>query len=106
MERAGGQSPGVVPRDLLSIAIPNNYSSDDDPGREPLTHWRGHANLLYSNWINYSIYETTPYDIMQIPEGGTPPPQEWKDILYFTQRDDADAMSGKRSAHGLFQSPG
>ena len=55
----------------LPIAIPQNYYPDDDPHQDPVVHWRGHANLLYSNWLNYTIYETTPYDIMQIPEGRT-----------------------------------
>jgi homoserine O-succinyltransferase/O-acetyltransferase len=58
----------------LPIAIPKYYFPNDDPTREPLIRWRGHANLLYSNWLNYTIYETTPYNIMQIPEGGTPSP--------------------------------
>jgi homoserine O-succinyltransferase len=58
----------------LPIAVPKNYFPGDDPTREPLTRWRGHANLLYANWLNYTIYETTPYNIMQIPEGGTPSP--------------------------------
>jgi len=55
----------------LPIAVPQNYYPGDDPRQEPIVHWRGHANLLYSNWLNYTIYETTPYDIMQIPEGRT-----------------------------------
>jgi homoserine O-succinyltransferase len=55
----------------LPIEIPQNYYPDDDPHQDPVVHWRGHANLLYSNWLNYTIYETTPYDIMQIPEGRT-----------------------------------
>lgn len=57
-------------RDLsrdLPIAIPRNYFPDDDPGREPLVRWRGHANLLYSNWLNYYVYQQTPYDLAEIP---------------------------------------
>jgi homoserine O-succinyltransferase len=56
-------------RDLarkLPIAIPGNYFPDDDPGREPLVRWRGHANLLYSNWLNYYVYQQTPYDLAEI----------------------------------------
>ena len=38
---------------------------------EPVVRWRGHANLLYANWLNYHVYQLTPYDIGQIPEGDT-----------------------------------
>ena len=48
------------------IEIPKNYFPDDDPEREPLVTWRSHANLLYSNWLNYFVYQTTPYDINEI----------------------------------------
>ena len=48
------------------IEIPKNYFPDDDPEREPLVTWRSHANLLYSNWLNYFVYQTTPYDINKI----------------------------------------
>ncbi len=55
----------------LPINIPKNYFPDDDPSREPVVRWRGHANLLYSNWLNYYVYQLTPYDINQIPQGTT-----------------------------------
>ncbi len=48
------------------IEIPKNYFPDDDPSREPMVTWRSHANLLYSNWLNYFVYQTTPYDITEI----------------------------------------
>ena len=48
------------------IQIPKNYYPDDDPDRAPIVSWRSHANLLYSNWLNYFVYQTTPYDISQI----------------------------------------
>ena len=48
------------------IEIPKNYFPHDDPTREPLVTWRSHANLLYSNWLNYFVYQTTPYDITEI----------------------------------------
>ncbi|MBQ1262289.1 MAG: homoserine O-succinyltransferase [Clostridia bacterium] len=48
------------------IEIPKNYFPDDDPEREPLVTWRSSANLLYSNWLNYFVYQTTPYDLSEI----------------------------------------
>ena len=56
-------------RDLgqgLMTSVPKNYFPEDDPTREPIVRWRGHANLLFSNWLNYFVYQTTPYDIMTI----------------------------------------
>ncbi len=50
----------------LPIHVPENYFPDDDDTREPVVRWRGHANLLFSNWLNYFVYQTTPYDIMTI----------------------------------------
>ncbi|MCL2469063.1 MAG: homoserine O-succinyltransferase [Alphaproteobacteria bacterium] len=47
-------------------AVPYNYFPDDDPKKTPLATWRAHANLLFSNWLNYHVYQTTPYDISQI----------------------------------------
>ncbi len=48
------------------IELPKNYFRNDDPANPPLVTWRAHANLLYSNWLNYFVYQTTPYDINQI----------------------------------------
>ena len=48
------------------IEIPKNYYPDDDPTKDPLVCWRSHANLLYSNWLNYFVYQTTPYDIEKV----------------------------------------
>lgn len=48
------------------IEIPKNYFPDNDPKRRPVVTWRAHANLLYSNWLNYFVYQTTPYDIEKI----------------------------------------
>ncbi len=50
----------------LPIDVPKNYFPDDDDTKEPLMTWRSHANLLYSNWLNYFVYQTTPYDISEI----------------------------------------
>lgn len=50
----------------LPIKPPVNYFPDDDDTKDPIVRWRGHANLLFSNWLNYFVYQTTPYDIMTI----------------------------------------
>ena len=50
----------------LPIRVPENYFPNDDATQEPIVRWRGHANLLFSNWLNYFVYQTTPYDIMEI----------------------------------------
>ena len=48
------------------IEMPVNYFPNNDPTKPPLVSWRSHANLLYSNWLNYFVYQTTPYDITTI----------------------------------------
>ncbi len=48
------------------VDLPKHYYLDDDPAKGPLVTWRAHANLLYANWINYYVYQETPYDINQI----------------------------------------
>ncbi len=50
----------------LPIEIPRNYYKYDDPDNEPLVRWRGHANLLFSNWLNYFVYQETPFNIDDI----------------------------------------
>lgn len=50
----------------LPIDVPKNYFPDDDDTKEPIVNWRAHANLLYSNWLNYFVYQTTPYDLNEI----------------------------------------
>lgn len=50
----------------LPIHVPENYYPNDDDTQPPIVRWRGHANLLFSNWLNYFVYQTTPYDIMTI----------------------------------------
>ncbi len=52
----------------LPIAVPKNYYPGDDDTKPPIVRWRGHANLLFSNWLNYFVYQTTPYDITSIGE--------------------------------------
>ena len=46
--------------------IPENYYPDDNPNNPPLVTWRAHANLLFSNWLNYFVYQSTPYDIKKV----------------------------------------
>ena len=50
----------------LPIEVPRNYYPDDDDTQRPRVTWRGHANLLYSNWLNYFVYQNTPYDLNKI----------------------------------------
>jgi homoserine O-succinyltransferase len=53
----------------LPIDVPRNYYPDDDPSRPPLVRWRGHANLLFANWLNYLVYQVTPFHTGDIPAG-------------------------------------
>ena len=56
-------------RDLaagLPIEMPKNYFPGDDDTQPPLVSWRSHANLLYANWLNYYVYQTTPYDLQKL----------------------------------------
>ncbi len=50
----------------LAINIPINYYPGDDPAREPFVRWRSSANLLFANWLNYYVYQETPYDLSQL----------------------------------------
>ena len=52
----------------LPISVPKNYYPNDDDSQRPVVRWRGHANLLFSNWLNYFVYQTTPFDIATIGE--------------------------------------
>lgn len=49
-----------------SIEVPQNYYRDNDPKKAPLVRWRGHANLLFSNWLNYFVYQATPFNAQDI----------------------------------------
>lgn len=56
-------------RDLgkgLPIEMPKHYFKDDDPNKYPIVSWRSHANLFFQNWLNYYVYQETPYDIEKI----------------------------------------
>ena len=60
---------GEYLRDLSQgkpISIPKNYFPGDNPKKSPIVSWRAHANLLFSNWLNYFVYQTTPYDIKSV----------------------------------------
>lgn len=62
-------------RDLeagLSPAIPVNYFTDDDPRKAPQVRWRSHGHLLFTNWLNYYVYQTTPFDLNQLSEKAQP----------------------------------
>lgn len=48
------------------VPIPKHYFKNDDPAKEPVVRWRSHSNLLFSNWLNYYVYQTTPFDIHKI----------------------------------------
>lgn len=50
----------------LPIALPKNYFPNNDPTQEPKNVWRSHANLLFSNWLNYSVYQRTPFDLSEL----------------------------------------
>lgn len=50
----------------LNPKIPKNYFFNDNPKKEPIVRWRSHANLLFSNWLNYYVYQETPYDLKKI----------------------------------------
>ncbi|MBE6871900.1 MAG: homoserine O-succinyltransferase [Ruminococcaceae bacterium] len=52
----------------LDIAMPKNYFTNDDPTLQPVMRWRAHANLLFGNWLNYCVYQETPYDIKKLGE--------------------------------------
>lgn len=48
------------------VDMPLNYYANDDPDNKPIVRWRAHANLLFNNWVNYYVYQETPYDIDSI----------------------------------------
>lgn len=62
---------GEYKRDLskrLPIKMPANYYQNDNPANPPIVRWRAHANLLFSNWLNYYVYQETPFNINDIKE--------------------------------------
>ncbi|MDR0839501.1 MAG: homoserine O-succinyltransferase [Oscillospiraceae bacterium] len=59
----------------LNPEIPQNYFENDDPSRPPRVTWRSHAQLMYTNWLNYYVYQSTPFDIEKIAEESGEPPE-------------------------------
>lgn len=53
---------------MESVELPQNYYRDNDPEQPPLVQWRSHANLLYINWLNYFVYQATPFNIADIAQ--------------------------------------
>ena len=60
---ANGSDAGTSPQ------VPLNYFTNDDPTHAPIVRWRSHGTLLYTNWLNYYVYQTTPYDLTQLATG-------------------------------------
>ena len=50
----------------LNIAVPENYFPDNDPKNSPLFNWGCSANLFYANWLNYCVYQRTPFDLNEL----------------------------------------
>ncbi|MDR1895292.1 MAG: homoserine O-succinyltransferase [Prevotellaceae bacterium] len=72
-------------RDLekgLPIKIPLNYYKNDNPGNSPVVRWSGHGNLLFNNWLNYFVYQETPYDKTKIKNLGNIDPMNERYMYY------------------------
>jgi len=52
----------------LNPDMPKHYFPNDDPKQKPVSNWRATAQLLYTNWLNYYVYQATPYDLENMPE--------------------------------------
>ncbi|MEX2326915.1 MAG: homoserine O-succinyltransferase, partial [Pseudomonadales bacterium] len=50
----------------INPAVPEHYFPDDNPAKEPIVTWKSHGNLLFANWLNYYVYQLTPYDVSRI----------------------------------------
>lgn len=61
-----GEYDRDMARGLANVPLPKNYFPADDPALEPVVHWRSHANLLFSNWLNHIVYQGTPYDLGEL----------------------------------------
>ena len=63
-----GSGKTTVIQQLCNVApeIPQNYYPNDDPTQAPRVSWRSHAHLIYANWLNYFVYQSTPYDLSEL----------------------------------------
>ncbi|QHI72554.1 homoserine O-acetyltransferase MetA [Aminipila terrae] len=50
----------------IPVDVPKNYFKEDQPGKDVIVRWRGHASMLFANWLNYYVYQETPYDLTQL----------------------------------------
>jgi homoserine O-succinyltransferase len=50
----------------IDVSVPKHYYPENNPERAPVVRWRSHANLLFSNWLNYYVYQETPYDLSKL----------------------------------------
>lgn len=50
----------------MTIDLPKNYFPNDDPTKTPIARWKSHANLLFLNWLNYYVYQETPYNLLEL----------------------------------------
>lgn len=53
-------------RQGVPVSVPKNYFKDNQPGKDVIVRWRGHASMLFANWLNYYVYQETPYDLTQL----------------------------------------
>jgi homoserine O-succinyltransferase/O-acetyltransferase len=58
----------------MEVAVPKNYYPNDDPSQQPPITWRAHANLLFSNWLNYYVYQETPFDLKDLKKSSDQEP--------------------------------
>ena len=87
--------------------VPRHYYPDDDPANAPQSNWRAHAQLLYTNWLNYYVYQTTPYDVRLAGKEDmqTKPAASAKESKYAETEDDDgyDRWSDRRDEAPLFE---
>lgn len=61
-----GEYERDLEKGIENVPFPKHYFKYDDPNNEPIVKWRSHSNLLFSNWLNYYVYQQTPYDLHQV----------------------------------------
>jgi homoserine O-succinyltransferase/O-acetyltransferase len=62
----------------MPVSVPKNYFPNDDPTQPPIISWRAHANLLYFNWLNYYVYQETPYNLDELENGNSFVNLKWR----------------------------